>query len=172
MDRVRGFLWILLSVALLVGCKTVSYMPVTRQVHDSVRIVVRNEIIYVKDTAYIEIPAQKAERITKDTISNLENDYAVSCAWVTSDGMLHHTLETKPQTKPYVFDKPIIRNDSTYKESSHSDNTQTVTVEVERKLTWWQRTQIYGFWVLMALVSIGLIWKYRSLITTTLGKLI
>lgn len=168
----RWLLIIFAAVVIMGGCSTSKQAEHTHSRSDSVRIEVRNETIYVKDTAYIEIPAQKAERITKDTISNLENDYAVSDAWITSDGMLHHTLETKPQTKPYEFDKPIIRNDSTYKESSHSDNTQTVTVEVERKLTWWQQTQMYGFWVLMALASIGLIWKYRSLITTALRKLI
>lgn len=38
MDRMRVLILLLLSVVLLVGCKTVSYVPVTQQLHDSVYV--------------------------------------------------------------------------------------------------------------------------------------
>lgn len=96
---------------------------------------VRTETVYVTDTAYIEIPAQTAERTTEDSTSHLENDFALSDARINPDGTLFHSLETKPQSKPVEFQKPIITNDSIevrYK-------TRTRTVEVERKLTKWEK---------------------------------
>ena len=152
---------ILLFGVLLAGCRTQRYIPVTQQSHDSIRTEVRTETVYVKDTAYIEIPKQTAEAILPDTMrSSLENDYAFSDAWVTPDGMLHHTLETKPQDLEIEFDKPVQRTDSTTTQTG----TKTIveTKYVEKELTWFQQTEIYGFWVLAALFIIGLVWKYRK----------
>lgn len=156
---------------LLAGCRTKSYMPVTQQLHDSIRTEVRTETVYVKDTAYIDIPKQTAEHVLPDTMkSSLENDYATSDAWVTPDGMLHHTLETKPQEMPYEYDKKVEKQDST----THKSGTETIveTKYVEKKLTWWQQTEIYGFRVLAALLVIGLVWKYRKAIMTFIRKII
>lgn len=146
-------------------------MPVTQQLRDSVRTEVRTETVYVKDTAYIEIPQQTAESIVPDTLkSSLENDFATSDAWVTPDGMLHHTLETKPQEMPFEYDKQVERKDST----THKTGTNTIveTKYVEKELTWWQQTEIYGFRVLAALLVIGLVWKYRKAIVAFIRKLI
>ena len=161
----------LLCGVLLTGCRTQRYMPVTQQSHDSIRTEIRTETVYVKDTAYIEIPRQTAEAILPDTMkSSLENDYATSDAWVTPDGMLHHTLETKPQEMPYEYDKKVEKQDST----THKSGTETIveTKYVEKELTWWQQTEIYGFRVLAALLVIGLVWKYRKAIMTFIRKII
>ena len=162
---------ILLFGVLLAGCRTQRYMPVTQQSHDSIRTEVRTETVYVKDTAYVEIPKQTAESIMPDTMrSSLENDYAFSDAWVTPDGMLHHTLETKPQDLEVEFDKPVQRTDSTTTQTG--TKTEVRTVEVERELTWWEQTQIYGFRILAVLITVWLIWRYRSKITNLIRKLI
>lgn len=127
--------------------------------------------MYVKDTAYIEIPKQTAEHILLDTMKScLENDYAFSDAWVTPDGMLHHTLETKPQEMPFEYDKKVEKQDCT----THNSGMETIveTKYVEKELTWWQQTEIYGFRVLVALLLIGLLRKYRKAITTFIRKLI
>ena len=161
----------LLCGVLLAGCRTQRYMPVTQQLHDSIRTEVRTETVYVKDTAYIEIPKQTAVSILPDTMkSSLENDYAFSDAWVTPDGMLHHTLETKPQEMPYEYDKKVEKQDST----THKSGTETIveTKYVEKELTWWQQTEIYGFRVLAAVLVIGLVWKYRKAIMTYIRKII
>lgn len=161
----------LLCGVLLAGCRTQRYMPVTQQLHDSIRTEVRTETVYVKDTAYIEIPKQTAVSILPDTMkSSLENDYAFSDAWVTPDGMLHHTLETKPQEMPYEYDKKVEKQDST----THKSGTETIveTKYVEKELTWWQQTEIYGFRVLAAVLVIGLVWKYRKAIMTFIRKII
>lgn len=156
---------------LLAGCRTKSYMPVTQQLHDSIRTEVRTETVYVKDTAYIDIPKQTAEHVLPDTMkSSLENDYAFSDAWITPDGMLHHTLETKPQDLEVEFDKPVQRKDSITTKTG--TKTEVRTVEVERKLTWWEQTQLYGFRVLAVLIGVWLIWKYKSNMITFIRKLI
>lgn len=147
------------------------YIPITQQSHDSIRTEVRTETVYVKDTAYIEIPKQTAENILPDTMrSSLENDYAFSDSWVTPDGMLHHTLETKPQDLEVEYDKPVQRTDST---TTHTGTkTEVRTVEVERELTWWEQTQLYGFRVLVVLIVMWLAWKYKSNLITFIRKLI
>ena len=152
---------------ILAGCKSTKYVPVYVQ-NDSVRTVVKTETVYEKDTAHIEIPRQTAERITKDTISSLENDFATSNAWITSDGTLHHTLATKEQELPFEYDKKIERTDST----STKQGTTTIVKTVEKELSWWQQTEIYGFRVLAALLAIGLVWKYRKAIMAFIRKLI
>lgn len=154
---------------LLAGCRTKSYMPVTQQLHDSIHTEVRTETVYVKDTAYINIPRQTAEATLPDTLkSSLENDYAFSDAWVTPDGMLHHTLETKPLEMPFEYDKKVEKQDST----THKSGTETIveTKYVEKELTWWQQTEIYGFRVLAALLVVFVVWKFRSPIMSFIRK--
>ena len=169
--RGLGGLFVVMAVMLLAGCKSKSYVPITQQLRDSIRTEVRTETVYVKDTAYIEIPRQTAEATLPDTLkSSLENDYAFSDAWVTPDGMLHHTLETKPQEMPFEYDKKVEKQDST----THKSGTETIveTKYVEKELTWWQQTEIYGFRVLAAFLVIGLAWKYRKAIMAFIRKLI
>ena len=72
-----------------------------------------------------------------DTVSHLENAYAASSA-VVSGGVLKHSLETKPAKMPAVVDKEIVYRDSLI----YKDRVQTVTVEVERKLTGWQQAKL------------------------------
>lgn len=170
MDRMKGLFWgivICIIITLLAGCTSMKYVPVYLR-NDSVRTVVKTETVYEKDTAYIEIPRQTAERITKDTISSLENDFAVSDAWITSDGTLHHTLATKEQELPFEYDKKIERTDST----STKQGTTTILKTVEKELSWCQQTQIYGFWALAAIIVVWLLWKSRGTIKTFIRKLI
>lgn len=168
----RGLLWGLLAcalIALLGSCAATRKATRETLATDSVRVEVRTETVYVPDTVYIEIPAQAAERTTADSTSHLENDYAVSDARINTDGTLYHDLRTKPQEKAVEILKPVERNDSiVYR---YRDRTVTETVEVERELSWWQRTQIYGFRALLALAVAVLAWKQRSAIAAVFRKL-
>lgn len=146
---------ILLSLlcVLLCGCassRTAKSENVNTEQHDSVRV--ETVTIYVPDTVFIEIPAQAAQRETRDSLSRLENDYATSEARINPDGSLFHSLRTKPQEKPVQIQKPVERQNSVYY------RTRTVTVtkvqKVPRELTWWQQTQIYGFWAAIIFVLI------------------
>ena len=111
------------------ACSTVRTLPV----QDSTRVEVRYETKTVHDTAYIELPVIVEKVATLDTASLLENKYAKSAASV-SGGVLTHSLETKPVREPVSVEKQIVYRDSLV----YRDKVQTVTVEVEKKLTWWQ----------------------------------
>lgn len=135
---------LLLSIFLLGGCASSRRLSESVHQQDSVDVRVETRIEYVPDTVLIEIPAQTAERETADSISHLENDYATSDARINPDGSLFHDLKTKPQKKPVNVERPVEYRDSiVYKTKTV---TETKIVQVPRNLTWWQKTQIFGFW--------------------------
>lgn len=140
---------LLAAVLLLGGCCSSRRLTTENNRRDSTRVEVRTHIIHVPDTVYLEIPPQKSERTTADSTSHLENDYAVSDARINPDGTLFHNLNTKPQRKPLPTEKEIIRNDSIVYKDRYVN--KTVTKEVPRKLTIFQRVQMYGFWILAVL---------------------
>ena len=111
------------------ACSTVRTLPV----QGSTRVEVRYETKTVHDTAYVELPVIVEKVATLDTASVLENKYAKSAASV-SGGVLAHSLETKPVREPVSVERQIVYRDSLV----YRDKVQTVTVEVEKKLTWWQ----------------------------------
>lgn len=156
----------LLFIFLLGGCASSRRLSENVHQQDSVQIKVETRIEYVPDTVYIEIPAQTAERETADSTSHLENDYATSDARINPDGSLFHNLKTKPQKKPVEFEKPVERKDSIiYKTKTV---TETKIEKVPRDLTWWQKTQIYGFWFIVVIAMI----VYRKKILSLLKWLI
>lgn len=120
---------LLLSLLAASACSTVRTLPV----QDSTRVEVRYETKTVHDTALVELPVIVERVATLDTASVLENKYAKSAASV-SGGVLTHSLETKPAREPVAIEKQIVYRDSLV----FRDKVQTVTVEVEKKLTWWQ----------------------------------
>ncbi len=121
---------------------------------DSVRIEYRERIILVPDTVIITIPAQTAERTTLDSISHLENDFAESDARINSDGSLFHSLNSKPQEMEVPTQKEVAQRDSIVYRDRWLQKTVTKTVTVERDLSWWQKTQIYGFWIVLLIVGV------------------
>ena len=120
---------LLLSLLAASACSTVRPLPST----DSTKVEVRYETKTIHDTAFVELPVIVERVATLDTASVLENKYAKSAASV-SGGVLTHSLETKPVREPVSVEKQIVYRDSLV----FRDKVQTVTVEVEKKLTWWQ----------------------------------
>lgn len=128
----KHFLLFIFS-ALCVACS------VARQAAPSEKLSTRIEVVTVfeKDTVLVEIP-QIVEKVqTMDTVSFLENEFAKSSAEV-SDGILSHSLETKPVQKPVEIQKEIVYRDSIV----FRDRTIVETVEVEKPLTGWQQFKI------------------------------
>lgn len=144
--------YLVLLTFLLFSCATSRKLSENVQKQDSTRVEIRETVIYVPDTVFVEIPAQTAERTTQDSTSHLENDYALSDARINPDGSLYHDLKTKPQEKPVPIEKPVERKDSIIYRTQYID--REVTVEVERELSWWEKTQIYGFWGLVVILLI------------------
>lgn len=143
---------LLLLLTFIIGGCASSRLSENVHQQDSVQIKVETRIEYVPDTVYIEIPAQTAERETADSTSHLENDYATSDARINPDGTLFHNLKTKPQKKPVEFEKPVEHKDSiVYKTKTV---TKVRTVGVPHELTWWEKTQIYGFWFILFILMI------------------
>lgn len=118
---------------------------------DSVSVEVRERIEYIRDTVEVTIPAISESVATRDTVSHLENPYAASRA-VIAGGMLHHSLMTKPQIQRIPVRTPSLRRDSIVYRNFYRD----ITTEVGRELTWWQETQIKGFWAMILIFSIFL----------------
>lgn len=112
---------------------------------------------YKHDTVWLEVPAQSAEVVVRDSVSVLENDYATSTARINRDGTMSHSLATKPQKKPVERDLPVVYKDSIV----YKDKEVQVPVPVEKKLTKWQSTCINWFpWaVLLLALSLGGIFR-------------
>ncbi len=128
------------------ACSTVRQLPST----DSTKVEVCTVVEKVTDTAYVELPVIVEKVATLDTASVLENDFAKSEA-VVSAGILYHSLETKPVRRPVIVEKEIVYRDSLV----FRDKVQTVTVEVEKKLTWWQTFRMrLGFVAILLLVIV------------------
>lgn len=117
---------------------------------DSIRVEVVENIVYVHDTLIHEVPLIKEVQSVRDTISHLSNTYAESWASVRSDGTLSHTLLTRPQRIPIPYKKTEKHRDSIVYRTIE----ERVVVEVERNLSWWEQTQIKGFWALLAFVAV------------------
>ena len=166
----RSIIFMLAAVLLIGGCSPGKHLAKTQQQQDSTRVEVRKEVVYVKDTVMLEIPSQTAERTTRDSTSHLENDYATSDARINPDGSLYHDLNTKPQEIPKEVQTPVERNDSIVYKYKYRTVCETVEVEVERELSWWQKTQMYGFWVALAVIVVGVIVSQRKKIISWLMK--
>lgn len=69
-----------------------------------------------------------------------------SDARINSDGTLFHSLATKPHREPIPIDRPVHYQDSIV----YRDKLVKEVIQVERELSWWQKTQIKGFWLLLA----------------------
>ena len=67
----RSIIFMLAAVLLIGGCSPTKHLTTTKQQQqDSTRVEIRKEIVYVPDTVYLEIPAQTAERTTRDSTDN------------------------------------------------------------------------------------------------------
>ena len=118
---------------------------------DSVRVEVRVQKEYIKDTVTVEIPPIFVEKEVRDTISRIERDNVSTVAKVGKDGTLYHTLDIRQLKKPVEILKPVERRDSIV--DRQRAVTLTNVVEVPRDLTWWQRTQMYGFWIFVLITA-------------------
>ena len=154
---------LLLFTLILTACGVAR--PVLESDNTKVEVKVVEKI--VKDTAWFELPVIVEKVATLDTASVLENKYAKSEAVVTG-GVLHHSLSTKPVREPVsVESKETVRDSIVYR-----DRIQTKTVEVEKKLTWWQSLKMKtGGVTLLAIVLIVILFLISHFTNLNLFKL-
>ena len=126
------------------ACGSLKQVTPTERVVTETRI----ETVFKTDTVFLEVPKIVERVVTKDTVSVLENEFAKSAASV-SDGLLAHSLETKPVKQPVEVQTKIVYRDSVIVK----DNVIVQTVEVEKELTGWQSFKMkMGGWFLGILI--------------------
>lgn len=139
----------ILLVALCVSCGPARHTSVS----DSTRVEVREVTRYVKDTVYLELPVITERIVTRDTMSHLENDYAVSEASI-SGGYLSHSLATKPARTPVETEaREVVRDSIIFR-----DKLVEVPVEVEKPLSRWQRTLLALGRTMLAMLCAAALW--------------
>lgn len=143
---------LLAAVSLMWGCCPCRNLIRETARQDSTRVEVRTKTVLVPDTVFVEIPAQTAERTTRDSVSHLENDYATSDARINPDGSLYHDLMTKAQKKAVETDKKIETRDSLVYRDRYLKVKEKVSVP--RDLTKFQKCEIFGFWFLLAVICL------------------
>lgn len=160
MKRFTYIIIFTVCAAILTACRTThpSVMPEVVTIHerDTITIETHTETTLTPDTVFIEIPAQTAERSTPDSLSFLENDFAMTTARINPDGTLFHTLMSKPGKMPFEVMTPTTNTTSNAERIREIEKPVPirVPVEVERELTWWERTCIkFAPWLFAALIA-------------------
>lgn len=145
---------IILASLLCVACAS------ARQVtpSENTKVEVRAETVFQKDTAFLELPVLVEKVQTLDTMSVLENRYAKSEAVVT-DGVLLHSLATKPVKEPVEVETKVVYRDSLV----YVDKIVKEIVEVAKPLSRSNKFFLeFGKWVLVILLGFGF-WKLFNL---------
>lgn len=166
----RKLIFILMSFLLLSCGAAKNLPPASPSVKDSVRVVTRVETVFIHDTLKVPVPNQDVSNNTKESTSHLETDFAVSDASIDSTGTLHHTLSNKAGDVPVPTQTPVQYRDSIVFRDREVEVPKPYPVEVEvpRDLTWWQETQMIGFWAMLLLLAL----KYRKTIFAVVRRFI
>ena len=146
------------TVMLFSSCRTGRQVVVVEG-KDSIRIEERVREIKVTDTLFVEVPMQKESTTVRDSMSHLENDYAISDARINPDGSLSHSLETKHRTDTLSREVGVqVRDSIVYREK-----VVPKIVPVEKGLSDWQKIQIRGFWIFLILTIVYIIIRKKVL---------
>ncbi len=149
----KNFTTILASL-LCVACAS------ARQVtpSENTKVEVRTETVFQKDTAFLELPVLVEKVQTLDTMSVQENRYAKSEAVVT-DGVLLHSLATKPVKEPVEVETKVVYRDSLV----YVDKIVKEIVEVTKPLSRSNKFCLeFGKWVSVILLGFSF-WKLFKL---------
>lgn len=148
-----GLVVVMVVLVLFSGCCHQRYVPIEAK-RDSTAIHVRYSIEYRPLLVDFKMPDIQETRTTNDTTSFLENDFSESTASV-SGGILTHSLNTKPRKMQVEANVPYERRDSTI----YIYQDVVKIKEVEKPLTWWQETQIKGFWLMLIAIALFILWR-------------
>ena len=162
---------ITLIVILLIAIMASACSP---RVIETIHTEYRDTTIYkelIRDSLIqVPIPLEKNQAIVNtDDTSHLETSVAVSNAYVTSDGLLHHDLSNRHDaTLPAIV--PIYYHFTHSVTSSESAQIMTRIVEVEKPLSKIRSLKIGAFWWLLgAVLALGG-WTFRKPILKLIRK--
>ncbi|HCZ20679.1 MAG TPA: hypothetical protein DHU85_04050 [Porphyromonadaceae bacterium] len=152
MIAVTIFVFIAIVMLLFSSCRTGKVVVV--EAKDSVRVEERVREIKVTDTLFVEVPMQKESTTVRDSMSHLENDYAISDARINPDGSLYHSLETKPRTDTLTQELSVQAKDSII----YREKVIPKIYPVEKELNWFVRMRIWLGNIMLVLISGAVIW--------------
>mgnify|MGYP000820292683 CR=1 FL=1 len=153
------FVFIAIVMLLFSSCRTGRQVVVV-EARDSVRVEERIREIKVTDTLFVEIPGQKESTTVRDSVSHLENDYAVSDARVNPDGSLYHSLETKHRTDTLSREVGVqVRDSIVYREK-----VVPKIVPVEKELNWFTQMRIWLGNIMLVLIAGAVAWTATRLL--------
>lgn len=168
MKHIPPVVFLVFCCLCLYSCKCKQQFFATEPVvlNDSVRESVKYiETVRIDTvTVEIEIPAQTSQQIVRDSVSELETDFAWSRAWLNTDGTLGHFLANKPQK--IKKDAEVVGKDT--ETTSEKEVVREVPVPypvtqyVEKELSTWQKIRLGAFWYLVGAVVILFSWIFRS----------
>ena len=127
----RVWIWLLvalLSLIMLYGCTKTVYIPVEHKTTETIETIVRDTIVEV------DMPSERVEVETTDSVSVLTTDRATSRAEV-SRGVLHHSLYVFPTSVPVSV--PTVTVTKTRTDSIPYPVEVEKVVEVVPGWSWW-----------------------------------
>ncbi len=104
---------------------------------DNTKVEVKTVEVPVHDTVYFTLPMEVEKIVTLDTVSILDNSVARSSA-IVSAGLLRHSLETKDIALHVPVESKIVYKDSIV----FRDRVETITQEIEKPLSGWQKAKL------------------------------
>ena len=153
---------LIIILAIMTACCPCKHLTTSTGTRDSLHIEIKYRTIWIPDTVRVRLPAERTEQTVRQDSSHLETSAAVSDARINPDGSLTHSLEKKQEDQEIPTQRPIEYRDSIVYRDREVEVEKIV--EVERKLTWWQQTQIRGFWVAIIVIVVLLRKKILPLI--------
>lgn len=136
--------------------------------HEVTKIETHDSICFVHDTLYFDVPLQTTQIVTHDSVSHLENDYAVSDVRINADGSLSHSLNTKQQSVPVPFEKPV----ETKTQVVYQDKRIEVPVPVEKQFTAWEQFRLRSFWALLTIAIVATCYVFRKPLLTLIRRFV
>ena len=155
MKRLQIIVFFIILLA-VVGCCPCKHLTTSTGTRDSLHVEIRHRTIWIPDTVRVQLSAERTEQTVRQDSSHLETSAAVSDARINPDGSLSHSLENKTNDREIPTQRPIEYRDSIVYRDREIEVEKIV--EVERKLTWWQQTQMKGFWIVLAILVVAC-WK-------------
>lgn len=146
----------IIAAALLL-CSCAAQRAAQETQRDSVRVETIERTVYKDSIIFVPLPAENdAASLPNSDTSRLETSLAESEAFV-KDGQLHHSLRNKETLLPVPVKLPsVIRQEYAY---ALRDRKVVEVVEVERELSWWQRTLLTLSSGILAAAAVWLLLK-------------
>ena len=151
--HITGFIACLVCLSLS-SCGLFKRIPVETHYRDSVVISYKDSTVIKDSVVLVPVPKEEVVNITMpNQTSHLFTSLAESTAFTDSLGFLHHTLKNRNDQKIPVI---VFNTEKYHKAEALNSKSESMirTVQVEKKLNWWQRFRLKSFWWLLTILII------------------